>query len=190
MQKAKYIVPSIFPTKSYVIEYENIDVAVGFETPEELKKYIDDLEIEKEYDYIFIDVDSNEKFNIFDIKDCEKRYFVTAFDSFSLKKGIEVIGKIDEKIKMKKVLFSADFYEENDEYLNLLTVSYPIEWDKEKIYFPYDQTDITAIIENQRVTKIKFRNLTEEFREGLLALVHEIAPEIKANNLKKVFKTL
>ena len=39
-QKAKYIVPVIKPSKSYVTEFEGIDIAVGFETFEEIKQYL------------------------------------------------------------------------------------------------------------------------------------------------------
>ena len=37
-QKAKYIVPVIMPTKAYVTEFEEIDVAVGFNKLKESKE--------------------------------------------------------------------------------------------------------------------------------------------------------
>ena len=188
LQKARYIVPCIAPTKFYVTEYEGIDVAVGFEDIESLNGYMGD--IENDYDIVLIDVDSYEKFDSFEIMNSEKMYFVTAFDSFSLKKGIEIIGTMRQKVKMKKILFERDFIEEDDEYLNLLSLTYPIEWDEEKIYFPYDQGDLTAIIENQRVTKIKLRNLSEEYRNGLFVLTQEIVPEVKTGEIKKAFKNI
>ena len=39
-QKAKYIVPVIKPTKAYVTDFENIDVAVGFKNLNEIKEYL------------------------------------------------------------------------------------------------------------------------------------------------------
>lgn len=188
LQKARYIVPCIAPTRFYVTEYEGIDVAVGFEDIESLNGYMGN--IENDYDIVLIDVDSYEKFDSFEIMNSEKMYFVTAFDSFSLKKGIEIIGTMRQKVKMKKILFERDFIEEDDEYLNLLSLTYPIEWDEEKIYFPYDQGDLTAIIENQRVTKIKLKNLSEEYRNGLFILTQEIAPEVKTGEIKKAFKNI
>lgn len=188
LQKARYIIPCIAPVKSYVTEYERIDVAVGFEDLDSLTKYIGD--IENDYDIVLVDVDTYEKFDSFEMADSEKIYFVTAFDSFSLKKGIEVIGTMREKLKMKKILFSREYMEQDDEYLNLLSMTYPIEWEEEKIFFPYDQGDLTAIIENQRVTKIKLRNLSEEYRASLFMLTQEIVPEIKTGEIKKVFKNL
>ena len=47
LQKARYIVPCIAPSKYYITEYEKIDVAVGFSNLEEIKKYlsVDELRI-------------------------------------------------------------------------------------------------------------------------------------------------
>lgn len=188
LQKARYIVPCIAPTRFYVTEYEGIDVAVGFDDLEALNGYMGD--IENDYDIILIDVDSYDKFDSFELENSDRMYFVTAFDNYSLKKGIEVIGTMREKIKMKKILFEKEIVEENDEYLNLLTLTYPIEWDEEKIYFPYDQGDLTAIIENQRVAKIKLRNLSEEYIAALFALTQEIIPEVKTGLIKKAFKNI
>ena len=39
-QKAKYIVPVIKPTKAYVTDFEDIDVAVGFSNFDEIKEYL------------------------------------------------------------------------------------------------------------------------------------------------------
>lgn len=39
-QKAKYIVPTITPTKTYITEFEGIDVAVGFENLNSVKEYL------------------------------------------------------------------------------------------------------------------------------------------------------
>ncbi|MDO5555290.1 MAG: hypothetical protein Q4G09_01130 [Clostridia bacterium] len=188
LQKARYIIPCIAPTKFYVTEYEKIDVAVGFEDLESLKLYLEDLE--SNYDIILIDIDSYEAFDKFQLMNAEKLYFVTAFDSFSLKKGIEIIGTMREKVKMKKVLFEREIIEDNNQYLNLLSLTYPIEWDKKITYFPYEQGDFTAIIENQRVTKIKLRNLSEQYRDSLFVLAQEIAPDKKTSEFKRALKNL
>ena len=188
LQKARYIVPSIAPTKFYVTEYEGIDVAVGFETLQALDLYLGN--IQEQYDIVLIDVDSYQKFDSFELITAEKLYFVTAFDNFSLKKGMEIIGTMRQRVTMKKILFERDFLKENDEYLNLLSLTYPIDWEEDKLYFPYDQGDLTAIIENQRVTKIKLKNLSEQYREGLFVLSQEIVPEIRSSDISRVFKKL
>ena len=39
-QKSRYVVPVIGPTKSYVTEFEGIDVAVGFDDFKQIEQYI------------------------------------------------------------------------------------------------------------------------------------------------------
>ena len=62
-------------------------------------------------------------------------------------------------------------------------------WDDEIIYFPLDSDDIAAIIENQRVSKIKFKNLTENYIDGFSTLAQEITG-VSMYDLKKVYKIL
>lgn len=188
LQKARYTIPYIAPTKFYVTEYEKIDVAIGFDNFEAIDKYLGN--IDKTYDIILIDVDSSEKFLSFNVAESEKLYFVTAFDNYSLNRGMEIISTLTKETKIKKILFEDEISEENDEYLNLLSLTYHVKWDEDKIYFPCEQGDLTAIIENQRVTQIKFRNLTEQYRDSLFILSQEIIPDVKTREITKVFKNL
>ena len=103
-QKTRYVVPCIAPSKCYITEYENIDVAVGFKDFNEIKKYLS-VEENLPYDVILLDIDSNSNFKEFDMLKAHKNFFVTGFDSYSLKKGLEIIGKMQDKILMKKVKF-------------------------------------------------------------------------------------
>ena len=90
LQKAKYIVPVVNPTTSYVTEFEEMDVAVGFKDMDSIKEYLGmPLHAEFEYDYILYDIDSPSAFERFNIMDANKKYFVTAFDLYSLKRGLE-----------------------------------------------------------------------------------------------------
>lgn len=184
LQKARYIVPCIAPSKYYITEYEKIDVAVGFNTIEEIKSY---LGVEKlQYDIILIDIDENSSFNDFEMTNANKNYFVTAFDSYSLKKGLEVIGKMDDKLLMKKILFSQEMLEEEDDYLNFLSFYYSVRWEDKKIFFPYENGDSSAIIENQRTARIRFKNLSDSYKEGLYLIVQDIMPEVKNSEIKKI----
>lgn len=188
LEKARYIVPAIAPTKFYVTEFEKTDIAVGFENFESVDKYLGN--IETNYDIVLVDIDSNSMIDSFEMVNAEKLYFITAFDNFSLRKGIEIIGEMTSKVRMTKILFEREIVEENDEYLNLLSLTSPVEWEEEKIYFPYDQGDLTAIIENQRVSKVKFKNLSDQYRDSLYMLAQEIAPDIKAGTIKKIIKNI
>lgn len=183
-QKARYIVPCIAPSKYYITEYEKIDVAVGFNSLDEIKKYsgVDELQ----YDFVLMDIDNNENFNEFEMAKANKNYFVTGFDSYSLKKGLEVIGKMDDKLLMKKVLFSQEMLEEEDDYLNFLSFYYSVRWENEKIYFPYENGDNSAIIENQRTARIRFKNLSDSYKEGLYLIALDLMPDIKNSEIRKI----
>lgn len=124
------------------------------------------------------------------MQDAFRLYFVTAFDNFSLKRGLGIIGHINQNIRMTKVLFERDIKDEYEEYLNLLSSSYSVEWNDERIYFPYDQGDLTAIIENQMASKINLKNLSEHYRDSLQVLIHDLEPDIRFSDIKKIIKRI
>ena len=190
-QKAKYVVPVINPTTTYITEFEEFDVAVGFKNFDEMEQYLGLGETEGlEYDIALIDTDSSSVFNTFGMQDAYINYFVTSFDLFSLKKGLEILSGLQEEIKMTKVLFSKYMTNEEDEYLNYLSREYRIVWDDVKIYYPFEIGDQSAIIENQRVAKIKFRNLSNQYKESLLFMVEQIVDNVSLNELKKIMKNI
>ena len=190
-QKAKYVVPVINPTTSYITEFEEFDVAVGFKNFDAMEQYLGLGETEElEYDIALIDTDSSNVFSAFRMEDAYINYFVTSFDLFSLKKGLEILSGLREEIKMTKVLFSKYMTNEEDDYLNYLSKEYKITWSDIKIYFPFEIGDKSAIIENQRVSKIKFRNLSSQYKESILFMVEQIIGNISTNELRKIMKSI
>lgn len=192
LQKAKYIVPVISPAKAYVTSYEDIDIAVGLYNYSSIKSYLGLPEhAVLTYDYIFIDVDSIEGMRNFNISETNKKYFVTGFDAYSLKRGLEILAGIGETLELKKVLFSKNLSYEEEEYFNYLALGTKVKWDDETIYFPLEQGDQGVIIENQMVQKIKFKKMTELYKESLLYIANELV-EDKSDvmNLKRAFKQL
>lgn len=188
-QKAKYIVPVINPTRTYVTQYEDFDVAVGFENFEAIEDYLGIERMNSLYDIALIDTDSSKVFDNFDMMTAVKNYFVTSFDLFSLKKGLEVLSGLKQTITMKKVLFSRNQEVEENDYLNFLSSNYKIIWDEDIIYFPFEKGDMSTIIENQRVSRIKLKNLTEEYLDGFSTLAREITG-VSLSDLKKVYKII
>ncbi|MBP3463089.1 MAG: hypothetical protein ACI4VN_01045 [Clostridia bacterium] len=174
-QKAKYVVPVIHPTSSYITEYEDMDVAVGFSDLDEIRGYLGlASEDEFEYDYCMLDIDTYAGYNNYNAGEAIKKYFVTSFDVYSLKKGLEAISGVEEKITLTKVLFSKNFLREEDEYLEFLAMNYNIEWEKEHIDFPFDSGEQNAIIENQRTSKLNFRNLSSTYKAALQQIAEGI----------------
>ena len=174
-QKAKYVVPVIHPTTTYITEFEGIDVAVGFSDLDEVRGYLGlASEEEFKYDYCLLDIDTYDAYCEFVAKEAIKNYFVTSFDVYSLKRGIEALSGIEDTITLTKILFSRDMLQEEDEYLEFLARNCNIEWEKEKIYLPFERGDQSVIIENQRTSRINFKNLSAQYKDGLIFLVEGI----------------
>lgn len=190
-QKARYIVPAINPTTTYITDFEDIDIAVGFTNLEDIKKYLGiSAEQEMEYDIALIDTDSLEGFQSFELETAHKNYFVTSFDNYSLKKGLEVLIGLQNVVSLTKVLFSKEMLKEEDDYLNFLSLGYKVAWNEYKIYFPIENGDLTVIYENQRLAKIKFRKLSIQYKDGLAYLAEEILGDVSGSNIRKTIKMI
>lgn len=188
LQKTRYTVPCITPSKCYITTYEDIDIAIGFENIQAIMDYTQDTKFD--YDIMFLDVDNRQAFLNFEMYTSDKNYFVTAYDNYSLKKGLEIIGTEDEKKLMTKVLFSRKMEQDEDEYLNFLSFYYAVKWSKEKIYFPYEMGDNSVIIENQRSARISFKELSSEYKNGILEIISQVAPELRSSDIKKMLKNI
>ena len=190
-QKAKYVVPVIKPTKAYVTEFEDIDVAVGFNNFQEIKEYLGlPINAELPYDMIMMDIDNTQAVRGFELNNEGINYFVTGFDQYTLKRGLEILSGLTEILNLKKVLFSKTATKEDNDYLDYLSLGYKIVWDEELIYFPFEMGDQTVIAENQKVSKIKYRKLSEQYKEGLIYIAEQILGQDEYSKLKKIFKQL
>lgn len=203
IQKIKYIIPSINPTKSYITNFENIDFAVGFENWKEIEKYLgirfdsnEEEKIEKNskkinkepYDYILIDIDSSERLESFEIEEAYRNYFVTSFDMFSLKKGINIFRNLNVPINLTKILFSYETSREDEEYLNFISLEYKINWSNYAMYFQILGDDNKVFEENQRLEKIRFRRLSIDYKEALAYVIQDINKEENIGKIKRAMK--
>ena len=190
-QKAKYIVPVIMPTKAYVTEFEEIDVAVGFNNLNEIKEYLGiPQHAELPYDIALLDIDSYESLVSFEIKGEDTNYFVTGVDLYTLKKGLEILSGLTEIMKLTKEIIKKNSSQEDDDYLNYLSLGYKVAWNDEIVYFPFEVGDQSVIAENQRVSKIKFKKLSEQYKEALIYIVEQILDQDEYAKMKRIFKQL
>ncbi len=197
VQKIKYIIPAINPTKSYITTFEDVDFAVGFEEWPEVERYLgiryDSNEdeagqnINKDlYDYVLIDIDTPQMLESFDMESADKNYFVTSFDTFSLKKGMDIFKNVVRPINLTKIEFSYETSKEDEEYLNYVSMEYKIEWNNYILYFQILGEDNKVFEENQRLEKIKFRRLSISYKEALAYVVQDICKE----NTSKIKRTM
>lgn len=191
LQKSRYIVPVINPTKMYVTEYEDIDIAIGFSNLEEIKKYLGvPVEQELDYDLVLIDTDNIKGYIGFGLQDTERKYFVTSFDLYSLKKGLETLIGLQNMTNLTKIYFAKDMLKEDDDYLNYLSKEYKIIWEEDKIYFPIENGDLSAIYENQRVARVGFRKLSIQYKDGLAYIAEQILGNGSEGEIRKAIKTI
>lgn len=189
-QKARYVVPAINPTVSYITSFEDIDVAIGFKNIEEIKRYIGTSSNDLPYDILLIDCDTEERIEKFQLENAQKNYFVTSFDVYSLRRGIEILRTIKTELKLTKILFTKEILKEEDDYLNFLSLGCKIDWDEERIYFPIENGDLTVIAENQRVKKIKFKKLSVQYKDSLGFISQQILEQKNDSNIRKAIKII
>lgn len=184
-QKYGYTVPSIFPTKSYITEFEGIDFAIGFDSFEHILNYLgEDLD----YDVIIYDIDTLDSIEKFEIRRCYKNFFVMSEDVYSIKKGAELLKSIDDRMIFTKIFFTNEIIKEEEQYLEFLLLGSKIEWDK-AVFFPVLIDDYCTNIENQTISKIKFKKISTHYKESLTYVLILILGENAINEIKKAIKT-
>lgn len=191
IQKAKYVVPTINPSKTYITEFEGIDVAIGFKNFEDIERYLGESTLN--YDIALVDVDMAETVRSFEIETSDKNYFVTSFDLYSLRRGLEALNNLVVPINITKILFSKDMSYEENEYLDFLSLGYKIQWEEERIYLPFEVGDQSVIYSNQMVSKIKYKRLSNQYKEQLRYVATQILKlfgEDKTGEIKATFKRL
>ena len=190
-QKAKYVVPVINPTVTYITDFEDIEVAIGFKNETEIKGYLGITENEElPYDIMLIDVDDSVAIEEFDLMKASKNYFVTAFDLYSLKRGLEILSNLKEPMNLTKILFTREILKEDNDYLDFLSLGYKVMWNEYRIYFPIENGDWSVLAENQRVAKIKLKKLSMQYKDSLIYIVGEILNDTSENQIRRAVKII
>ncbi len=188
-QKAKYIVPAISPSSTYVTSFEDMDIAVGFNNIDDIKNYLG-ITSDLPYDILLIDTDVQSRIEEFHIEMADKNYFVTSFDVYSLRKGMEILESLKVPINITKIYYTKEVLKEDDDYFNFLALGHKAIWDEERIYFPIENGDLTVIAENQRLQKIKFKKLSVQYKDSLSFIVQQILNERSDSNVRRAIKTI
>ena len=94
---------------------------------------------------------------------------------YSLNKGMTIFEELKDTLKLTKVIFSYESAtKEEEEYLNSVSVEYKIEWGESTIYFQIFNEDIKIMQENQRLQKLRFRRLSQNYKDSLAYLIQDI----------------
>lgn len=190
-QKFKYIVPTIHPTRTYITTWEQIDVAVGFETMEGILEYIGTSKIEQEYDIILMNIDNYKAIENMKAEQNDVNCFVTAMDLYSIRKGIEIFGQLQKSMKLVKIIFSSIMEEADNQYIDYLADGFKMEWTKKQIFFPIILDDKYVEMNNQLIYKLGLKSMSTLYKESLATLIgmlfHE---EIREQEARRIIKAL
>lgn len=187
LQKMRYVVPAISHAKLYITEFEKIDFAVGFQNMGQIMQYLQIEAMDEEampYDYILIDTDNRVALRTFDVLNSSKLYFVTGFDIYSLKRGIDIFNNLEEQVNLTKILYANNVTKEDMEYLNYLSLEKKIVWNEIEMYCPLLETDNRAIEESQRIDKIRVKKLSNSYQQAIIYIVQDIT-EDSASTIKR-----
>ena len=185
-KKTKFILPKMGKAVNYITTFERIDVAIGFENLEAIEKY---NENKLEYDYILIDIDSPVSYRNFKITSKDENLFVTGFDLYSLRRGVNIFKALVEKTNFKKVYFSQNMTAEENRYLEFLVKNSFVEWAKDIIYFSINLQDMEIQNQNERMAKIKFRGFSTMYLDSIQYIV-ELISGLNKSQVKKAMKTI
>ena len=188
-QKTKYNIPTIDSRSEYIANYANIDFAIGFTNYNDIKTYLGMPQSAAfTYDYMLIDIDNSDLLNNFDVYSSKKNYFVTSFDLYALKKGVEVLKRLSLPVEIMKVYFSNLMSQSEDDYFNYIATGCRVKWNQDKIYFPLLNEDLDVIKENQRLSKIRFKGLSNEYKTSLMEWTQDICGD--SNGVKKACRQI
>ena len=188
-QKSKYVIPTVENKNEYITNYSNIDFAIGFTNYNDIKTYLGMPQSAAfTYDYMLIDIDNSDLLNNFDVYSSKKTYFVTSFDLYALKKGVEVLKRLSLPVEITKVYFSNLMSETEEDYFNYIATGCRVKWNQDKIYFPLLNEDLDVIKENQRLSKIRFKGLSNEYKTSLMEWTQDICGD--SNGVKKACRQI
>ncbi len=196
-RRTRYTIPTMFGAARQdqtVIQYDSIDVAVGFNNILELKKYLltkgEDF---NDFEYVLINTDREEMCEEFDLKNANKLFFTTTYDKYELNRGVELLKYVcatkrredtQARLDINKVLVYTEIRTQSNNYINSLTGELPIDWQGNDIVLSYEEGDWSAFIQNQYSNKIEFKYLSRHTKEGIAEAATRILEEPKDRVIK------
>lgn len=191
LKKSRYIVPTMVQEKQYITTFEDIDIAIGFESFDAIREYQEKITGKAlDYDIVLLDIDRAIAYQKFGVQREDRHFFVTSFDVYNLKRGVQVLAYIHKDVKVTKIYYTKSMLAEEDDYLNYLAKDYKINWDKKNImFFPFETADLNAIFANQRTGRISFKGLSSVYIDSILFLVEDISGEGNSK-VKKAYKMI
>lgn len=197
-QKCRYIIPAIEYTEKYVTTFEEIDIAIGFASKKEIVDYLNENgEDFNNYDYIFLDIDSEDMIKDFDVVNANSNICIISYDKQDIMKTVLLIEEILNnskdyvgKVKINRVDMATFIGTADVKYIDYNFKDLYVDWNKKIITMPLDEGDKTVIIQNQYSEKMKFKELTKTFKNGLIDISQIVLEEKNNAEITRVFKNI
>ena len=196
-KKYKYAIESIENIESsYLIQYDSIDYAVGFESMNDVENYLCDNKVNISlYDYIIVDLDSEKKYEFFANREFEKKYFVFDTSMIALKKNKEIInamqvyskGQINEN-KVKKILYRGYITRAYEKYFNNELNALDSNFDENYIEIMEDEQDKMLFLDSLLSGYMNIKKHSRNFVMTLIELIREVEEEYDVYTLRRIIK--
>lgn len=190
IQRLRYIVPVVSngQSRTYISEYQGIDVALGFMNLNGIAQYLGQ---NPSYDYILIDTDNIQTLNSFAMPRFNKNFFVTSYDEYEVQKGMEILKLLQIPMELYKVIMSSDITKKEEDYLDYLISQTNSKWKSEKVMFSDFDQDRKVTLENQLTKEIRFKRYTSTYKDCLEYITTIIAGDsIKQGEIKQIIKKM
>ncbi|MBE5821295.1 MAG: hypothetical protein E7311_01740 [Clostridiales bacterium] len=201
-QKCRYIIPTIEEEGNvkdkYITTFEDIDIAIGFKSKKEIVDYLNEYNEDfNNYDYVFIDTNTEQMCSDFDVVNANTTFCITTYDRQDIIKTSVLMQILQEnkqdyieKININRVYWYTLLNAAETKYIDVDFKALGIEWDKKDVYIPLDENDKTIVIQNQYSEKMKFKELSKMFKKALIEMTEIIMPEQTNATITKVFKNI
>ena len=195
-QKARCIIPALVNDDKYITTFEEIDIAVGFENQKEIVEYMKENDEDfNTYDYVLIDMNTKDMCQKFNSENPNVAFLVVSYDKYDVLKSVSLLNEYIQQrkdfvasMKINKVYVYSVLNGSDEKYIDYGFNELDIKWNNKKIYLPLDEGDLSVIIQNQYVEKIKLRELTSGYKKCILEMATQIMGQEHKSLVSKALK--
>jgi len=163
---------------SAIQEFEGMDVAYGYLTPEQLERGLAQAGTTSAYDIMLLDTDHTEFVFHHNLSQFDKRVWCWDGKRLSLEKNEELMIRLG----LQNTEESVSFFELLSPYVPCKLAAWRaekrlrhIEWEDTVFRFPLDERDAAVDLNNQHHGRIDLLGLTGAFREMLLTMLEQLS---------------
>ncbi|WP_214629703.1 hypothetical protein [Paenibacillus agaridevorans] len=175
-QSIRGYLPHAYAT-SAVLDFEGMDVAYGYLTPDQLERGLAQAGTLPSYDIMLVDTDHTEFVFRLNLSQCDKRVWCWDGRRLSLEKNEELMLRLGLQDAESPVTFFEMLAPAIPGHLAAWRAEMRmrhIQWEETVFRFPLDERDVAADLNNQHHGRIDLRGLTGAYRNTLLMMLEQL----------------